>query len=81
MSNFNVLKYLIIYLIIPIVLSKNLNDSFFQDNLLIIIIIGAIIIIIIIVIIYCCCCTGEKNKYTEASDMGLTEDKEKMIFN
>ena len=49
MSNFNVLKYLIIYLIIPIVLSKNLNDSFFQDNLLIIIIIGAIIIIIITV--------------------------------
>ena len=86
MSKINLLKYLIIYLIIPIALSNNLKDNnnksfidLIKENKIISIIIGIVIIIIILLIIYCCCCRSNQQKYTIASDMGLIDDKEKMI--
>lgn len=86
MAKINLLKYFIIYLIIPIVLSNNLNEnnkSIFdtiKENKVISIIIGVVIIIIIIIIIYCFC-KKKRSQYTIASDMGLIEDKEQMIAN
>lgn len=62
---------------------KENNEEFnllgwIKDNSLLVIICGISLIIIIILLI--CCCCRKKNEYTISSDMGMVNDKEKLMY-
>ena len=62
---------------------KENNEEFIfkwiKDNYVLVIICGISLIIIIILLI-CCCCYRKKNEYTISSDMGMVNDKEKLMY-
>jgi hypothetical protein len=62
---------------------KENNEDFnllnwIKGNYLLVIICGISLIIIIILLI--CCCCRKKNEYSISSDMGMVNDKEKLMY-